>query len=200
MRAVIPGIILAAGRSTRMGRPKALLPIGGDTFLTRIAATLRAAAIDDVVVVLGHDAQAIAASLEPRDVEARVVVNADYDAGQLSSLVAGLRAVDRPGVAAVLVAPVDVPLVSASTVRAVLDRYRATRAPVVRPVRGARHGHPLAIDRALFGAVFAADPSVGLKPIVRAHASPAGEVEVEDEGAFRDIDTPEDYAAACGSS
>jgi len=193
---VIPGIVLAAGRSSRMGRPKALLPVGdGDTFLSRVIATLRAAAVDDVVVVLGHEAEAIAGSLEDRDVQARAVVNADYDRGQLSSLIAGVHAVDRPGVSAVLVTLVDVPLVSADTVRAVLERYRATGALIVRPVRGPRHGHPLIIDRALFGAIFAADPAAGAKPIVRAHASPAGEVEVDDEGAFRDIDTPEDYAS-----
>ncbi|MGE5243732.1 MAG: nucleotidyltransferase family protein [Betaproteobacteria bacterium] len=193
---MIPGIVLAAGRSTRMGRPKALLPVdASDTFLSRVVATLRAASIDDVVVVLGHEAAAIAASLESHGADARVVVNAGYDAGQLSSLVAGLRAVDRPGVTAALVTLVDVPLVSAATVRRLLDRHRATRAPIVRPVSGARHGHPIVIDRALFDAVFAADPSVGLKPLVHAHASSAGDVEVDDEGAFRDIDTPEDYAA-----
>ncbi len=193
---VIPGIVLAAGRSSRMGRPKALLPIGeAGTFLTRVIATLRSAGVDDVVVVLGHEAGAIAASLEARDVEARVVVNPDYDAGQLSSLVAGLRAVDRPGVAAALVTLVDIPQVATATVRAVLDRYRATHAPIVRPARDRRHGHPLIIDRSLFGAVFAADPAVGVKPVIRAHASPVGEVDVDDEGAFRDFDTPDDFAA-----
>ena len=64
---------------------------------------------------------------------ARFVVNRDYDRGQLSSLLAGLDVVDRPGVAAVLVTLVDVPLVSAATVRAVIDCYRRTRAPIVRP-------------------------------------------------------------------
>ena len=88
---------------------------------------------------------------------------------------------------------VDVPLVSAATVRAVLDRYRTTRAPVVRPVRGALHGHPVLVDRSLFDKIRAADPQRGAKPIIRAHVSAAGDVEVEDEGAFFDVDTPEDY-------
>jgi molybdenum cofactor cytidylyltransferase len=191
---VIPGIVLAAGRSSRMGRPKALLPLGRGVFLTRIVETLRAAGVDDVVIVLGHEAEAIAAALESYDVEARVVVNAEYDQGQASSLAAGLRAIDRPGVTAALVTLVDVPLVTAATVRAVLDRYLETGAPIVRPVSGSRHGHPLLIDRSLFAPMLAADPDAGVKPIVRAHVSPAGEVEVDDAGAFRDVDTPEDYA------
>ena len=87
----------------------------------------------------------------------------------------------------------DVPLVTASTVRAVLDAYGQTRAPIVRPTSGTRHGHPLLIDRSLFAAIRAADPASGLKPIVRAHASPAGDLEIADEGAFIDIDTQEEY-------
>ena len=90
---------------------------------------------------------------------------------------------------------VDVPLVTAATVRAVLAHQRLTRAPIVRPAHGARHGHPVFIDRSLFDALRRADPSQGAKPVVRAHASAAGEVAIDDEGAFRDIDTPEDLAS-----
>jgi molybdenum cofactor cytidylyltransferase len=191
---VIPAIVLAAGKSSRMGRTKATLPLdGGDTFLSRIVRTFSAASVEDVVVVVGHDADAIVASFSGRDAAARFVDNPDYDQGQLSSLVAGLRVVDRPGVVAVLVTLVDVPLVSASTVRAVVERYRQTRAPVVRPVRGGDHGHPVLIDRSLFDAIRKADPATGAKPIIRANVSAAGDVVVDDPGAFSDVDTPEDY-------
>jgi molybdenum cofactor cytidylyltransferase len=191
---MIPALVLAAGRSTRMGRPKATLPIDEhDTFLSRIIRTFRDAGADDVVVVLGHDAETIATSLAASDMRARLVINADYDRGQLSSLQAGLAVIDRPGVEALLLTLVDVPLVTASTVRAVVERYRITRAPIVRPVQGDRHGHPLVIDRALFDALRAGDARAGAKPIVRAHASAAGDVAVDDEGAFADFDTMEDY-------
>jgi molybdenum cofactor cytidylyltransferase len=177
-----------------MGRAKAALPLGGgDTFLTRIVRTFRDAGVDDVIVVVGHEADAIAASFAPSGLAARFVVNAAYDRGQLSSLLAGLAAIDRPGVAAALVTLVDVPLVSSFTVRAVVERYRVSRAPIVRPTWGARHGHPLLIDRSLFDALRAADSAAGAKPIVRAHASSAGDLVVDDEGAFIDIDTEEDY-------
>jgi molybdenum cofactor cytidylyltransferase len=194
---MIPALVLAAGRSTRMGRPKATLPIDDrDTFLSRIVRTLVEAGVDDVVIVLGHEATAIAEAFAASGLPARLTVNRDYDRGQLSSLQVGLALVDRPGVSAVLVTLVDVPLVSADTVRRVLARYRETHAPVVRPIDGARHGHPLLIDRCLFAPLRAADPSLGAKPIVRAHASPAGDVPVADEGAFCDIDTPDEYRRA----
>jgi CTP:molybdopterin cytidylyltransferase MocA len=201
MAFVIPAIVLAAGRSSRMGRAKATLPVdGGDTFLTRIVRTFRGAGVDDVIVVVGHDADAVAGSFSESGLPARFVVNAEYDRGQLSSLVAGLSVVDRPGVAAVLVTLVDVPLVSAATVRAVIDRYRLTRVPIVRPTSGGRHGHPLLIDRSLFDALRRADPVAGAKPIVRAHASPEGDVEIADEGAFTDVDTEEDYRRMVGGA
>lgn len=191
---MIPAIVLAAGKSSRMGRAKATLPLeGGETFLTRIVRTFGAAGVDDVVIVVGHDANAIVDEFSRSALTARFVENPEYERGQLSSLLVGLRAIDRPGVSAALVTLVDVPLVSADTVRAVVDRYRRTRAPIVRPVRGDEHGHPVLIARSLFDAIRGADPHGGAKGIVRAHASPAGDVEVVDDGAFADVDTPEEY-------
>jgi len=191
---MIPAIVLAAGKSTRMGRSKAALPLpGGDTFITRIVRTFKMASVDDVVVVIGHDATSVVEAFAASDLEARFVENLDYEQGQLSSLVAGLRVVDRPGVVAALVTLVDVPLVSAATVRAVINRYQETRAAVVRPVRGIQHGHPVLIDRSLFEALRRADPSAGAKTVIRAHVSSAGDVAVDDDGAFADADTPEEY-------
>jgi molybdenum cofactor cytidylyltransferase len=179
---MIPAIVLAAGKSSRMGRSKAALALSnGDTFITRIVRAFKDASVEDV--------DAFAAG----DLEARFVENPDYEHGQLSSLLAGLRVVDRPGVVAALVTLVDVPLVSSATIRAVIDRYQATHAAIVRPVRGAAHGHPVLIDRSLFDALRRADPTVGAKSVIRANVSAAGDVAVDDDGAFADADTPEDY-------
>jgi len=191
---VIPAVVLAAGRSSRMGRAKATLSVDAtDTFLTRIVRTFLEAGVDDMIVVVGHEADAIVSSFSASGLPARFVVNHEYDRGQWSSLVAGLGVVDRPGVSAALITLVDVPLVTSETVRAVIDCYRRTRAPVVRPTSGTRHGHPLLVDRSLFHELRAADPAAGAKPIIRAHASTAGDLDIADEGAFLDIDTEEDY-------
>ena len=179
-----------------MGRPKPNLPVGRGTFLTCIVRTLLDAGIDDVVVVLGHEMEVVLRNFAQSGLPARFVENADFASGQLSSLLAGLRVVDRPGVVATLVALVDVPFVSAATVRAVVDCYQRTHAPIVRPTRGEQHGHPLLVDRLLFDRLRHADAAEGAKPLVRAHATPDGEVAIEDEGAFADIDTLEDYKRA----
>jgi molybdenum cofactor cytidylyltransferase len=196
-RIVIPAIVLAAGLSTRMGgRSKALLEIGeGETFLTRIIRSFHDAGVTDVAIVVGHEADAVRASLVDRGIRAiRLVVNPAYESGQLSSLLAGLNAIDGAAVRAILMTLVDVPAASPATIRRVIDRYLETGAPVVRPVRGDEHGHPVLIDRRLFDQLRRADPRQGAKPIVRAHASELGNVVVDDEGAFFDVDTPADYA------
>ncbi len=191
---MIPAIVLAAGKSSRMGRSKAALALSnGDTFITRIVRAFKDASVEDVVVVVGHDAQAVVDAFAESDLVARFVENPDYEQGQLSSLLAGLRVVDRPGVVATLVTLVDVPLVGAPTVRAVVERYQETHARIVRPVRGNQHGHPVLIDRSLFDALRRADPSEGAKGVIRANVSAAGDVAVDDDGAFADADTPEDY-------
>ena len=200
---MIPGVVLAGGASSRMqGRPKALLPTGtgGETFLDRIVSTLRAGGVGDVVVVTGrHHAPVVerAARLPPM---VRVVRNPHPERGQLSSLLAALQVVDRPGVRAMLVTLVDLPLIAPATVRAVLDTWRRTGAPLVRPGRGGKHGHPVVFDRALFRELRQADPVRGARPVVRAHAPNGVVVDVDDGGAFDDVDTPEDYRRCFGAA
>ena len=193
---MIAAIVLSAGLSTRMGGvPKGLLRFDDrDRFVTRIIRTLNEAGIADVVVVLGHEAARVAAVVEQSGLSARCVVNGEFREGQLSSLRAGLDAIDRPEVEAVLLSLVDAPLFAASTVRAVVQRFEQTLAPVVRAVRGSEHGHPVLIGRAIFAELRQVRPSHGAKPVVRGHASAQGDVPVDDPGAFVDIDTPDDYA------
>ncbi len=198
--AMVVGIILAAGSSTRMGRAKALLPIGDDTFVTRTCRTLLAAGLDDVVVVAGADVEGVRAAVAGAGLSARVIENTRRAEGQLSSVLAGLAVADRPGVDAVLVHLVDAPLVGPGTVAAVLEAFRTTGAPVVRPVVAGRHGHPVLFARRVFDDLRGADPSVGARAAVLAHAADVLDVAVKDEGACRDIDTPEDYARLIGPS
>ena len=198
---MIIGIILAAGASTRMGRPKALLPIGPETFVGRLARAFIAADIDDLVVVASPaDRTPIESALIDAGIRARVAENPHRDNGQLSSLQVGLALADRPGVVAVVVGLVDVPLVSASTIRNVVDEFRRSLAPIVRPAVGDRHGHPVLFARAVFDELRHADQGQGAKAVVRAHNHEVVNVPTDDEGACADVDTPADYVRLIGSA
>ncbi len=208
MSLLVPAVVLAAGRSIRMGRAKALLPTltEGETFVTRIVRVLRQGGVADVVVVVSTNGTAVRSVLSSLEVPPRIVINPDPDQGQLSSLLLGLQAVDRPGVAGMLLTLVDVPLVGPGIVKALLQVYERrllqvyerTRAPIVRPSRGGQHGHPVLFDRTVFGALRGADPAIGAKPVIRAYLDDAVDVPVEDEGPFVDVDTPSDYERVFG--
>ena len=188
---MVPGIVLAAGASSRMGVPKPLLTLGNQTFLSRILEAFRDGGVPSAVVVVRPGVPGVEGEVA-RAGFGRLVENPVPDAGQLSSLVTGLDAVDAPDVTGVLVTLVDVPLISAVTVRAVLDQGTASRAEILRAVHRGRHGHPVLFKRALFDALRRADPAQGAKAVVRSH--PVEDVEVGDAGITEDVDTPEDYA------
>ncbi|MBE3134474.1 MAG: nucleotidyltransferase family protein [Acidobacteria bacterium] len=198
---MIAGVILAAGYSVRMGEPKALLRIGpsGPTFLLQVVGTLRRAGLDTIVVVVGVHGEQIRAAVATVTPPVEVAVNEDPSRGQLSSLITALDLADRPEVEAVLVTPVDQPLISVETVTEVIAAYQRTRAPIVRPAHGARHGHPVIFDRSVFDELRRADLSAGARSVIRAHEAAAIDVPVDDEGAFTDIDTRDDYERLCGS-
>jgi molybdenum cofactor cytidylyltransferase len=193
---MVHGIVLAAGRSSRMGRPKAALRLGsgGPTFAAAAVAALRDAGLGRVVVVAGAHPGAVRAAV-PQLPGVEVIDNPGWASGQLSSLLAGLAALDAPGLEAIAVTLVDVPLLRASTVAALVAAWRKTGAPIVRPAIGERHGHPVIFDRATFGALRAAPLDVGAKAVIAAFRHQVLDLATDDAGALRDIDTPDEYAA-----
>jgi molybdenum cofactor cytidylyltransferase len=191
---VLPGIVLAAGDSVRMGSPKALLASpDGRPFVTRIVHTLHQAGIVDVVVVTGRDHDALVEVLRGETPVPSIERNPNPSRGQLSSLLIGMDAVVRRDTEGVLVTLVDVPMVATSTVTRVLAAWQQSRAPIVRPAIGDRHGHPVIFDRAVFDALRGAPIDTGAKSVVRAHEHDLLNVPVEDEGCLVDLDTPDDY-------
>lgn len=192
---MIRAIVLAAGASSRMGQAKAALPLGttGETVVARVVRTLLAAGLPDVTVVAGAHIDAVRAAMPAFESRARVVEHLEWAQGQLSSLLAGLDAVDDPQLEAILVTLVDVPLVRPQSVAAIVQAWRETRAPIVRPVDGERHGHPVVFDRSVFADLRGADPNVGAKAVFAKHASRRLDVTITDDGAYVDVDTPADY-------
>jgi len=197
---LLPGVVLAAGASSRMGSPKALLEYRGQTFLAHVVSTLRVAGLEDVVVVTGaHDHEIrSAATADPALSGVRFCHNPDHARGPLSSLHLALALVDHPGVSGVVVALVDHPAVRPDTVDALLREWRATKAPVVRPRYRGRHGHPVVFDRTAFGALWQAPLDEGARAVVRGFGSAVCTVEVDDRGVVLDIDSPSDLAALTG--
>lgn len=193
---MLAGVILAAGDSTRMGSPKALLLTPqGAPFVVAIADTFAAAGIENTVVVTGRDHDRIAAALASVRRPPRVARNPDPSRGQLSSLLTAMDAAVARDTDALVVTLVDVPLLTAETVQRVVAEWRRTRAPIVRPAIGDRHGHPVVFDRRVFDELRRAPLELGAKVVVRAHEAAIVNVAVDDEGCLVDIDTPRDYAA-----
>ena len=179
-----------------MGSPKALLLTPkGASFVVAIADTFAVAGIENTFVVTGRDHDRIAAALASARQTPRVVRNPDPSRGQLSSLLTAMDAAIAPDTEALVVTLVDVPLLTAETVQRVVGEWRRTRAPIVRPAIGDRHGHPVVFDRRVFDELRRAPLERGAKVVVRAHATEIVNVAVTDEGCLVDVDTPGDYEA-----
>ena len=145
-----------------------------------------------------NDSELIEAVEQP-SVAARFIANPDHDRGQVTSIVAGVNAVDRPGVRGVLVMPVDMPLVRPSTFREVLEAFAAHPSFIVRAVCAGRHGHPVIFDRgSLFEALRQAEVTVGAKAVLLTRADRILDLDATDAGVLKDIDSRGDYAAVFG--
>jgi len=182
--------VLAAGSSSRMGRPKATLTTGpaGRTFVGAILETLVAAGVSDVRVVVAPGQGGLTED---------GVANSDPSAGMLSSVQCGLRAF-RQQPDAVLVWPVDHPLVKVESLAAMIAAYREINPPVVVPTFEGRRGHPVLFAARLIPELLGADPSRGAREVVHAHDDRL-ELATNDPGVIEDIDTPEDYERLFGS-
>jgi nicotine blue oxidoreductase len=181
------GLVLAAGASSRMGRPKALLPMPEEPAVGRVCTALTDGGCDRVVVVLGAHGDAVERAVPSG---AEVVRHDGWAAGRTSSVKAGLTILQRAD--AVLIAPVDRPLFEAEDVR----RLLAADAPVAVPVYEGTRGHPLRVARALFGQILALGDDEPLHSVLHAHEDHVKEVPTDNAGVLTNIDTPQDYEKA----
>ena len=182
------GVVLAAGASRRMGRPKQLLPLSGTTLLGTALAAARGARLDELVLVLGADAERIGAAVDTRGV--RVVVAADHAEGMGASLRTGVAALG-PEIERVAILLGDQPRVGAALVDAVLDRHRRSGLPAAAVSSGGLLQPPVVADRRLWPQLLAARGDSGLRALLRTVPRMVATLSVED--AALDVDTPDDY-------
>ncbi len=193
---MIAGVLLAAGRSSRLGRPKQLLPLAGRPLIAHALGNALASMLDDIVVVLGHDApeieRVIVASLEPP--RTRVIVNPRYAEGQATSVVAGLAALP-PDAEAALFLLGDQPGVTPATIDAILAAFRERPAPIVAPTYAGTIGNPVLFSSELFSDLLLLKGDEGARGLVRQHIGTVHRVETGLAAPPPDIDTEADYRA-----
>lgn len=189
---MIVAVVLSAGESSRMGRPKALLPIDGQTFIEKIVSALKESGIERIVVVLGFNAEEMSRQIDHLAVE--IIVNPDYKQGQLSSLQAAIRHLQKTAdCGGMLVHLVDHPYIDAKLVRLMLQRFTESPVPIVVPLHRGKRGHPVIFSRRLFQELLDAPMDQGAKAVVNAHRAETLEIDTNDVGVTLDIDTPELY-------
>ncbi len=186
----VAGILLAAGSSTRMGQPKQLLPFRGRTVLEWVVDNALASALHRVIVVLGHEAEAMKPLLEQKKVT--TVVNPRYGEGQSSSLKAGLRELAGDCEAALFLLG-DQPLVTAKTIDRIIGVYADSPSPIVIPTFGGRRGNPVLFSRVTFPRIEALRGDCGARALFQEYAGEISRVEVHTPSILFDLDTEEDY-------
>ncbi|MGQ0604612.1 MAG: nucleotidyltransferase family protein [Anaerolineales bacterium] len=194
----VGAVVLAAGRSTRMGQSKQLLPWGNSTLLGEVVQRLRATGVHDIVVVTGAEREAVERVVSEAalgDARVRCVFNPDYATSEMArSLQTGLRALKLHYHAAV-VALADQPQIQPATVEAVLQRWRETLAPMVAPFRAGKRGHPMLFDRAQWPQLLALPADANPRAVLQT-AEGLEAVAIASDTILTDIDTPTDYAQA----
>jgi molybdenum cofactor cytidylyltransferase len=187
---MINAIILAAGESKRMGKLKPLLKFNDSTFLGQIISVLRLSDVDTITVVLGAEAETIKKYVDLSGT--RVVINENYQKGQLSSLIAAIEQSSQD-TEAILVCLVDNPFVTKEVVDKIVAKFKETNNPIIVPVFNKRRGHPTLFSRSLFDELLSAPEEEGARYVLYSNEERILELETSESGILISIDTPDDY-------
>ncbi|HEV2103398.1 MAG TPA: nucleotidyltransferase family protein [Candidatus Acidoferrum sp.] len=194
---MLAAVILSGGASQRMGSPKALLPYQGRPFLEHLLDVTRHPKISVRRVVLGVHAEPIARAVHlPAD---EVVINADWEKGQLSSIQTALKSLPQ-GLDGMVLCLVDHPLISANLVGDLIEAFYVSNAPIALPVFEGRRGHPVIFSAKLFPELQAAPLDVGARAVVWAHRAEICEFPTNEEGCVLNLNDPETFARVTRSA
>jgi molybdenum cofactor cytidylyltransferase len=188
----VSGVILAAGSSSRLGRPKQLLELDGEPILQIVVRSALASRLREVILVLGAHAEEIAGAVG--DLGQRIVENPDFREGQSTSLRIGLSAVASRA-DAVLFLLGDQPEVDPAVIDRVIEAFERTNRPIVQPVYGTTPGNPVLFARAVFPELLGVAGDQGARSLIRGRLEGVEQVTVSDGRPPSDVDTDEDYQA-----
>jgi molybdenum cofactor cytidylyltransferase len=197
-RKPLAAAILAAGESRRMGTPKALLPYHGRTFAEYLLAVTNHPRVGLKRIVVGAHSEEIRSKLGAA--AENIVVNQDWQLGQLSSIQAAIRSLPSGGTAGLLLCPVDHPLVTAELIARLIDEFDATGKQIVLPTFRGKRGHPLIFAASLYPELLAASPKVGARQVVWAHTADIFELPTDEEGVVLNLNDPETFRRAVEAS
>jgi molybdenum cofactor cytidylyltransferase len=186
----VSAIVLAAGMSRRMGTPKQLLRMGGETILGRALKNVRASAVSEIVLVLGHAAEDVEKEISTAGI--KIVYNREYQQGMGTSLRMGLAALDAETNAA-LVVLADQPFVRPETLNTLIACHEESRPQIIIPMYKGFRGNPVLLDRSVFPELKALSGDVGCRAIFGSHTENICKLEVDDAGILLDIDSREEY-------
>jgi molybdenum cofactor cytidylyltransferase len=183
-------LVLGAGESKRMGKPKLLLTFGDKTIIEHILDNISQSKAGKILLVLGSHREEILIKIGGRPVE--TVINYRYREGMLSSIQTGFEALPQDASAA-LVCLGDQPFIPFSVFDALIETYGRTKKGIVLPVYQKKRGHPILIDMKHRQEILDLSPKIGLRALVHNHPQDVQEVAVETPQILKDIDYPEDY-------
>jgi molybdenum cofactor cytidylyltransferase len=186
----VAALILAAGASSRMGRPKQLLDWGGRPLVRAAAEVALAASLNPLVVVVGNAQAQVEEALD--GLPLRLIANPDYASGQSTSLRAGIAALGED-TDAVVVLLGDQPFVTAAIVERLVDEWHTSAAPIVAPTYAGQRGNPVLFARSIFPELLAVQGDQGARAVLAADRARVRLVGFDDARPLADIDTPEDY-------
>jgi molybdenum cofactor cytidylyltransferase len=192
---MLAAVILSGGASRRMGSPKALLPYQGRPFLEHLLDVSRQPKIGLRRVVLGADAEAIGKAIPlARD---EIVINNDWEKGQLSSIQAALRSLP-PGTDGIVLCLIDHPLISEALVHDLVENFYSSKKRIVLPLYEGRRGHPVIFSSVLYDELLSAPLETGARAVVWANAAEVHEVHTNEEGCILNLNDPDTMKKAIG--
>ncbi|MGH9739866.1 MAG: nucleotidyltransferase family protein [Candidatus Acidiferrales bacterium] len=187
-RLPLAAAILAAGESRRMGTPKALLPYRGKNFTEHLLEVTNHERVGFKRIVVGAHAEEISSNVRAGDAE--IVVNQEWQSGQLSSIQAAISSLPNGETAGLLLCPVDHPLVSADLLARLIEAFDSSGKVIVLPTYQGRRGHPLIFAEVLYQEILAASPEVGARQVVWTHAADVLEVPTDEQGVVLNLNDP----------